>query len=390
MNKLHYFDASGRIIGDVMLFYDGSIYHAFYLLNGSGNDNIELEHAISTDGLFFHQVRTAFTSKHDHSLIGGGNIFTGGFIMHHRKMHGFITYWDPKNPFGREFIGHIVSNDGIVFEDTGEILSPGQEYDQGQQRDFRDPCVVKYKNQYEIWFLGNPKEKPPQYDGDRKSWITGIMKGKDLHHFVSCPPIHGVNDECVDLLYIKGMYYLLGCHGYAYSKHRYGPYHAIDETLETFPARAGKTMKVKGKYYLANGFFDGPMTLLKEIVVINEQKLGLQFPARLRKRFKHAGTWSDIKKKAVFLSFYIHPNEEMILEQLVLFQNKNDLVIRVFKKEKKIPYQKEILVEMIIEDRYVEMNLNRQYMVNYIMQNKEKFLQGLQNKSDKKIKIMCL
>ena len=38
-----------RAVGDVMPFYHAGEYHVFYLLNASGNDDINWEHAVSRD-----------------------------------------------------------------------------------------------------------------------------------------------------------------------------------------------------------------------------------------------------------------------------------------------------------------------------------------------------
>ena len=49
MKRLRLHSKDNRKIGDVMPFYDNGEYHIFYLLNGSGNDNVNWEHAVSSD-----------------------------------------------------------------------------------------------------------------------------------------------------------------------------------------------------------------------------------------------------------------------------------------------------------------------------------------------------
>lgn len=358
---IHYFDKTKKIIGDVMPFYDGSKYHLFYLLNGENNDHKNIEHAVSEDGIIFNQVETAFVSKNN-SELGGGNLFTGSFFKIKDKYHAMITYYDPNQPLGREFIAHYISNDCRLFVHT-KTIGPNKYYYSGQQRDFRDPNIIKNpEGGYLIFFLGNNAHYPPKSNFDPSAFKTGIIKTRDFKKFKILPNIEGVNDECVDYIKIGGIHYMIGCHRYACSNNLFGPYTIINHPLE-YNVRAGKTFKINNGYYYLAGFNEGPPTLLKKVYKSkNDIQLKLRFADKLIKKFRVCMKFDN--SKTHLIKFKMNQNEKIQFADSLIIEFKNDCLVIIDKdKRNEIKIcKRNILIRIIIERRFVELEFDKSFV----------------------------
>ncbi len=363
---IHYFDKTKKIIGDVMPFYDKGIFHLFYLLNGSGHDEKNIEHAISKDGVYYKQVESAIVSKNNEE-IGGGNIFTGSFVHKGNNYHAMVTFYDVNQPLGREFIAHYISNDCFNFH-LKQIIEPNQFYYQGQNRDFRDPNIVKIKtNEYAIFFLGNKKDNPPKNNFDMDAFKTGVMKTNDFNQFNICPPIEGVNDECVDYVYINKTHYLLGCHHYAIGQSFYGPYKIIDKPIE-YNVRAGKSLKIKNHYYYLSGFNQGPPTLLKQLYQIkNSDKLAIKFSNQILRQFK-TRVKSVNKNQPYLIKFYAKVGDILQISKQIKITFSKDIVIDDTKKMSVVSNDKQhILCRVIKEGRFAEIEFNKENVYSTVI-----------------------
>ena len=110
-SPIHFMPAK-RAVGDVMPFYWKGEYHVFYLLNNSGNADIDWEHAVSKDLVHWRNLPAAIVhDPADKTGPEGGCMFTGSIIEDHGTFHAFYTSWNPENPAGREFVCHATSKD---------------------------------------------------------------------------------------------------------------------------------------------------------------------------------------------------------------------------------------------------------------------------------------
>ncbi len=277
--KVHYQHPDGRKVGDVMPFYNSGVYHIFYLLNGSGHDDINHEHAFSSD--LIHWTTVAPSITHEDNCA-----FTGSYLKTLDGLfHCFFTRWNPDNVLGRETIGHAVSTNLIDWKKSNLHLVPdGTIYSDAQYRDFRDPCVFfdntdKY---FHMLLLANPKNKKNNEKSWDENWIQGHYRSKNLVDWEHLFPIPGnFADECPDYIYHSGHHYIHGCHRYAIGETQWGPYHTEEDFVLDKGLRAAKTCHVGDRIMWFGGFIDGSITLAREVVFLPSGRLGLCLAAEM-------------------------------------------------------------------------------------------------------------
>lgn len=251
-----------RSIGDVMPFYHNGEYHMFYLLNATSNDNINWEHAVSTDLIHWKHLPPAIRFDPNDKLgPEGGCMFTGSIVSRDGIFHAFYTSWNPHNPKGREFICHATSTDLITWtKHPADMIAPdGVHYANHQARDFRDPCVVwdEERGQYIMYINAN---KP-----GNSNFVYGILTSLDLKHWTQKLPIEEIpGDECPDFFKAGDTYYMHGCNVYAFARHKDGPwqfptYNKIDRRMAAKRVFDGK------RHVWFGGWLHGPMSIPREV-----------------------------------------------------------------------------------------------------------------------------
>ena len=256
------FQPKTRAVGDVMPFYHNGEYHVFYLLNASGNADINWEHAVSRDLVHWKNLPPAILcDPKDKTGPEGGCMFTGSIIEHQGVFHAYYTSWNPNNPVGREFICHATSKDLVSWTKHPEdMFGPdGIHYANHHDRDFRDPCVVwdEEQNRYEMFINANQPGKP--------GFVFGVLTSRDLKHWEQHPAIENIpGDECPDFFKSGKTYYLHGCNFYAFATNRNGPwkypsYNRLDRRMAAKRVFDGKRNVWFG------GWLAGPMSIPREV-----------------------------------------------------------------------------------------------------------------------------
>jgi sucrose-6-phosphate hydrolase SacC (GH32 family) len=251
-----------RAVGDVMPFYHNGEYHVFYLLNAAGNDNVNWEHAVSTDLVRWEHLPPAIRrDPKDPTGPEGGCMFTGSVILHDGVFHAFYTSWNPDNPKGREFISHATSTDLRTWtKHPGDMIAPdGVHYANHQARDFRDPCVVwdEQARQFVMYILAN---QPGKSDG-----VFGVLTSSDLKTWKQRPAIEGIpGDECPDFFKSGSTYYMHGNNVYAFSESKDGPWrypshNKVDRSMAAKRVFDGK------RHVWFGGWLEGPMSIPREV-----------------------------------------------------------------------------------------------------------------------------
>jgi len=256
-----------RKVGDVMPFYHQGQYHVFYLLNNSGNSNIDWEHAVSTDLVNWQNLPAAIVhDPRDVTGPEGGCMFTGSIIEKDGLFHAFYTNWNPRNPKGREFISHATSKDLIAWtKHPRDMIAPdGIRYANHQRRDFRDPHVVwdEQAKEYVMYVKGNYINNDKAAKGP---FGTGVLKSKDLKTWRQCAALEGIgSDECPDFFKSGETYYLHGCNVYAHAKSKAGPWRYA--ALRRVDVRMAAKRVFDGKRHVwFGGWLNGPMSVAREV-----------------------------------------------------------------------------------------------------------------------------
>lgn len=245
-----------------MPFYHDGEYHVFYLLNASGNDNINWEHAVSRDLVHWQSLPAAIIrDPADKTGPEGGCMFTGSIIDDHGTFHAFYTSWNPDNPKGREFICHATSRDLITWTKHPEdmIAPDGVHYANHQARDFRDPDVVwdEARQRFVMYINANKPGKP--------GFVFGILTSEDLKQWKQESPVEGIpGDECPDFFKSGSTYYLHGCNVYAFAKNRDGPWRYPVNNIADRRMAAKRVFDGK-RHVWFGGWLDGPMSLPREV-----------------------------------------------------------------------------------------------------------------------------
>lgn len=272
---LHFMHHDGRFFGDAMPYYWKGQYHLYYLLNGSGHNDINHEHAVSTDLVHWKQLEPSI--YHEDNCAFTGSYLTTPDGIH----HCFFTRWKENNPSGRESIGHATSSDLVTWTKTSLHLVPdGILYSAGIYRDFRDPCVFfdPKLNLYHMLLLANPKDRengPKSWD---EHWIQGHYTSRDLETWIPQKPLDGnFADECPDYFYQQNKHYLHGCHHYAIGDAFQGPYMLQPDSELDLGARAPKFCYDGHRRVWFGGFIGGPATLPRTLNVLPDGNLGLSF-----------------------------------------------------------------------------------------------------------------
>ena len=106
------FVPSRRQVGDTMPFYWNGEYHVYYLMNPTGNYQINWEHIVSKDLVHWKELPPALRYEPDDPAGPDGVcIFTGDIVEKDGTFHAWYTSWHPRNREGREFISHATSRD---------------------------------------------------------------------------------------------------------------------------------------------------------------------------------------------------------------------------------------------------------------------------------------
>ncbi len=233
---LRYMPETGRMVADLIPFYDQGYYHLFYLKgfqDGTGwaRHHTPWAHLKSSDLLNWEELPDALETGVQADADGGA-CFTGSVIREEETVHIFYTGFSPGHPDGREQIMHATSSDGIHFDKNpnNPILRVTSSTDYGYDEDFRDPFVFWNKEEKRYWMLFTAGEKEP-VNGNRRG-VIGLAVSDDLLNWTFLPPIYAPKSypslECPDLFEIEGTWYLLfsqfGRTEYRMSNSPYGPW----------------------------------------------------------------------------------------------------------------------------------------------------------------------
>lgn len=269
----HLTSPDGRAIGDIQGLYHDGIYHVYYLLNASGNEDVQWEHAWTRDLVTWHHAPPAIRREPgDAWALDSGNVFTGCLLTDPAGLHhAWYTAWSPENHNGREFIRHATSRDLFHFDKHPcDTLSPHPaHYSASRYRDFRDPCVVydDERNRYDMFVLANPVSSENAPDLGSSNWVMGHLESEDLIHWRALPPLDAERgDECPDYHRIGSWHYLLTCHGYLRADQRFGPYRSDPVSGMDGPfAHAGKAIPDGRRLLWMGGWMGGAMSLPREV-----------------------------------------------------------------------------------------------------------------------------
>jgi sucrose-6-phosphate hydrolase SacC (GH32 family) len=262
------------------------------MLNASGNENIHLEHACSEDLIHWKHLPSAIESANgEMGFLDMGCIFTGCMVEKDNILHAFYTSWNPDNPNGREFIMHATSQDGIRFnKEPNFILAPdGFYYSSSRYRDFRDPNIIynAEKQCYDMFLLANKQESINKDNSDISNFVFGHYTSKDLYIWTPCEPLGGVEgDECPDYFSIEDIHYIHGCRQYVYSENKFGPYKKAKFWEIDMPyVRAAKTLFDGKRILWFGGWFEGPMSLPRQLTKGDDDILYSCFPQEIKEYF---------------------------------------------------------------------------------------------------------
>ncbi len=190
----------GRLADTIPFFWNGE-YHIFYL---RAVGKVPWEHIVSRDLVHWRECPTAIVADGDEQSADGLNMFTGSVIAHEGTFHMYYVGWNPRNPEGREFILHAVSEDLMTWTKVpADRLAPdGVRYSAARERDFRDPYVIRDPAGDRFWMF---------FCAERH---TGVSWSRDLRHWEFADPLQSAYDglgtpECPDLFTIGEHTYLL-------------------------------------------------------------------------------------------------------------------------------------------------------------------------------------
>ncbi len=283
----HLTSPDGRAIGDIQGIYHDGVYHVYYLLNASGNEGVQWEHAWTRDLVTWRHAPPAISREPgDPWALDSGNVFTGCLLTDPAGLHhAWYTAWSLENHNGREFIRHATSRDLFSFDKhPSDTLSPHPaHYSASRHRDFRDPCVVydSERKLYDMFMLANPASGENAPDLSSDNWVIGHMESEDLVHWRALPPMDAeYGDECPDYHQIGPWHYLLTCRGYQRAAQRFGPYRADPVSGMEGPfAHAGKAIPDGDRLLWMGGWMNGAMSLPREVFAGKQGAL-LMRPAR--------------------------------------------------------------------------------------------------------------
>jgi sucrose-6-phosphate hydrolase SacC (GH32 family) len=217
------FVPSRRQVGDTMPFYWNGEYHVYYLMNPTGNYQINWEHIVSKDLVNWRELPPALRYEPDDPAGPDGVcIFTGDVEEKDGVFHAWYTSWNPRNRAGREFISHATSRDLIHWTKHREhMIGPdGIHYANHRERDFRDPEIIwnEEKEEYSMYVFANV----PNEEGGR----FGLLTSKDLIKWEQELPIEGVpGGETPSHLKIGDTYYIISNdYGYSHADSIEGPF----------------------------------------------------------------------------------------------------------------------------------------------------------------------
>lgn len=232
---LRYLPEPGRMVADLIPFYDRGYYHVYYLKgfrDGTGwaRHHTPWSHLRSSDLLNWEELPNALETGLQ-SEPDGGACFTGSVIREEDTVHIFYTGFNPGHPNGREQIMHATSKDGIAFlknPDNPVLRVDSEHY--GYDEDFRDPFVFWNEEEGRYWMLFTAGCNRP-VNGNRRG-VVGLAVSADLIDWTFEPPIYAPDAypslECPDLFRIEDTWYLLfsqfGRTEYRMSASPYGPW----------------------------------------------------------------------------------------------------------------------------------------------------------------------
>ena len=228
------FVPSRRQVGDTMPFYWNGEYHVYYLMNPTGNYQINWEHIVSKDLVNWTELPPALSHEPDDPTGPDGVcIFTGDVVEKDGIFHAWYTSWNPRNPDGREFLSHATSFDLINWTKHPEhMIGPdGVHYANHRARDFRDPDIIwnEEKEEYTMYVFANFIDEMDSHEVEMREQEAGrfaILTSKDLVTWKQEPPIEGVpGGETPSHLKIGDTYYIVSNDfGYSHADDIEGPF----------------------------------------------------------------------------------------------------------------------------------------------------------------------
>ncbi|QTH42560.1 family 43 glycosylhydrolase [Cohnella sp. LGH] len=232
---LRYMPEPGRMVADLIPFYDEGYYHAYYLKGfqegtGWARHHTPWAHLRSKDLMAWEELPNALETG-TQAEPDGGACFTGSVYREGETVHIFYTGFSPGHPDGREQIMHATSSDGIAFakNPANPILRVGSEH-YGYDEDFRDPFVFRNEEEGRYWMLFTAGCRHP-VNGNRRG-VIGLAVSDDLRNWRFEAPIYAPDAypslECPDLFRMGDTWYLLfsqfGRTEYRMADSPYGPW----------------------------------------------------------------------------------------------------------------------------------------------------------------------
>ncbi len=247
-SPIHYQPPVGKM-GDTIPFYWDGQYHVFYI---RAMAKMPWAHIVSTDLVHWVDLPVALVPDGDPLGPHGENIGTGSVIETGGVFHAFFTGWNPRNPAGREVVGHAISTNLVDWTKIPEdICAPdGVLYKNHKDRDFRDPYVFWNEEEQCWWLLIYAN------DGRTGGTVIGVFTSRDLRQWTPQPPIANLTgQECPDYFRIGDTHYLLGGFRYSYARSLRGPYlNPLNPYLDTPIIYAAKRM-FDGRRHVWTGWF---------------------------------------------------------------------------------------------------------------------------------------
>lgn len=247
-SPIHYRPSVGRM-GDTIPFYADGAYHVFFI---RAMPKMPWAHIVSTD--LVHWVELPDALKPDGDPMGphGENIGTGSVIETGGVYHAFFTAWNPRNPAGREVVGHATSTNLVDWVKHPEDLGAPDDvlYRNAHERDFRDPYVFWNDEEQRWWLLIYAQ------DARTGGTVFGVYTSDDLKTWTPQPPIANLTgQECPDYFRIGDTHYLIGGFRYSIANALRGPYRTPPHPyLDTPIIYAGKRM-FDGRRHVWTGWF---------------------------------------------------------------------------------------------------------------------------------------
>lgn len=285
---VQYWRPTGCGVGDCMPFYDGKVFHLYYLKDRHGHKSKwglgahQYAHISSPDLLHWEEHPMAVEITHPWE----GSICTGSIVKNGELYYAFYAVRMSDQTSAK--VSWATSRDGITFEKSERYFSLTMPY---ETTSVRDPAV--FVDAQKTWHMLLTTDYVEASVQERRGCLAHLVS-KDLENWEQREPflVPGYTDqpECSDYFEWNGWYYLIfsnyGFAKYRYAKTPFGPWQKPrEEVLDAGLYRVPKSAAFAGNRRILAGFLTdepwgrsyGGNLVLRELVQHADGTLGTRF-----------------------------------------------------------------------------------------------------------------